>query len=180
MMITINGSKKRLKSPATPNVPQTLEEVADLISGIGIDSRELTLMECEMNETISRIKEAYEQRADPIRLRIADAQRGVQGYCDAHRAVLTDHGKIKTYKFTSGEVCWRTRPPSVRITGQDAVLFSLQQMGLNRFVRLRIEINREAILNEPEAVARVPGIFISQIEDFVVTPFELELNGTSP
>ena len=36
-------------------------------------------------------------------------------------------------------------------------------------------MNKEAILNEPEAVRGVPGIAISQGEDFIVTPFEAEL-----
>ena len=38
--------------------------------------------------------------------------------------------------------------------------------------RQKEEINREAILNEPEAVASVPGIRIDQAEDFVIKPFE--------
>ena len=48
-------NRARYKSVA-PQVPQTREAVTDLISGNGIDSRELTLHECEMNETITRIK----------------------------------------------------------------------------------------------------------------------------
>ncbi len=168
-------SKTRLKAVAAPIVPQTREDVADLIAGIGIDSREITLLEVEMNHTISRIKEEFEQRAEPARRRIEDAQRGVQAYCEANRDALTANGKTKTHQFTTGEVAWRTRPPSVRITGEEAVMFSLRSLGLSRMIRVKEEINREAILNEPEAVAGVPGIRISQIEDFVVAPFELEL-----
>lgn len=168
-------SKTRLKTIASPRVPQDREEVADLIAGIGIDSREITLLEVEMNTELSRIKDAFEQRADPFRRRIEAAQHGVQAFCDANRDALTAHGRTKTHSFTSGEVQWRTRPPSVRITGEDAVIFSLRSLGLVRFVREKQEINREAILNEPSAVAGVPGIRISQIEDFIVTPFEVEL-----
>ena len=170
------GTKPRARyKSVAPQVPQTREAVTDLISGIGIDSRELTLLECEMNETITRIKESYEQRAEPIRQRIDAAQRGVQGWCDAHRAELTHDGRSKTYSFASGDVCWRTRPPSVRITGEEPVKDSLRRLGLSRFIRVREEISREAILNEPSAVAHVPGIRISQLEDFVITPFEIEL-----
>jgi len=64
----------------------------------------------------------------------------------------------------------------VRVTGVDAVLDFLRRLGLDRFIRRKEEINREAILNEPEAVACIPGITISQAEDFVVSPFEVELS----
>ena len=56
-----------------------------------------------------------------------------------------------------------------------AVLDQLRKLGLKRFIREREEVNKEAILNEPEAVAHVAGITISQGEDFIVTPFETEL-----
>ena len=167
-------SKTRLKSVAAPIVPQTRDDVAELIAGIGTDSRAI-LLEVEMNNTLARLKEEFEQRAEPARRRIEEAQRGVQAFCEANRLDLTANGKVKTHAFTTGEVQWRTRPPSVRITGEDAVMFSLRSLWLSRFIRLKEEINREAILNEPTAVVGVPGIRISQIEDFVVTPFEVEL-----
>lgn len=168
-------AKTRLKTVAAPTVPQSREEVADLIASIGIDSREITVLEVEMNDQMARLKESFEQRAEPARRRIEDAQRGVQAYCEANRQDLTAHGKVKTYQFTTGEVQWRTRPPSVRITGEEAVMLSLRSLGLQRFIRIKEQISREAILNEPTAVAGVPGIRISQIEDFVVTPFEVDL-----
>lgn len=168
-------SKTRLKTVAALTVPQTREDVAERIAEIGADSREIRLMEVEMNQIMARIKEEFEQRAEPFRRRIAEAQLGVQAYCEANRIDLTVNGKVKTHAFTTGEVCWRIRPPSVRITGEDSVMCALRSRGLDRFIRIKEEINREAILNEPTAVALVPGIRISQIEDFVVTPFEVEL-----
>ena len=179
-MATPARSKTRLKAVAASTVPQTREAVADLIAGIGIDSRELTLIEVEMNDALTRIKESFEARAEPIRRRIEQAQTDVQSWCEAHRDALTANGKSKTHQFASGEVSWRTRPPSVRITGEEAVLFTLRNLGLSRFIRVREEISRDAILNEPSAVAGVPGIRISQLEDFIVTPFEVCLLYTSP
>lgn len=66
-------------------------------------------------------------------------------------------------------------PALVRVTGTEAVLDLLRRMGLTRFIRTKDEINKDAILNEPTAVTQVPGISISQGEDFVVVPFEAEL-----
>jgi phage host-nuclease inhibitor protein Gam len=168
-------TKTRLKAVAAQTVPQTRDEVAQLIAEIGIDSRELDVLQAEMNDELARIKKRWEQRAEPARERIETAQRGVQAYCEANRETLTQHGRTKTHSFPTGDVSWRTRPPSVRITGEESVRDALQRLRLDRFLRTKTEINKEAILNEPEAVALIPGIKISQIEDFVVTPFEAEL-----
>jgi phage host-nuclease inhibitor protein Gam len=170
-------SKTRLKAVAAQTVPQTRDEVAELIAEIGQDSRELAILEAEMNSELARIKERWEQLAEQPRQRIEAAQRGVQAYCEANREALTHNGKTKTHSFPTGDVCWRTRPPSVRITGEESVRDALQRLRLDRFLRTKTEINKEAILNEPEAVALIPGIRISQIEDFVVVPFEAELIG---
>lgn len=52
------------------------------------------------------------------------------------------------------------------------VLDTLLRMGLGRFVRVKNEPNKEAMLNEPEA-ARIAGIsIVTGVEDFIVTPFE--------
>lgn len=99
----------------------------------------------------------------------------MQTWAEANRDAITQNGRVKTAAFTTGEVSWRIRPPSVAIKGVEAVLNSLRRLGLTRFIREKSEVNKEAILNEPAAVAKVPGITINQGEDFVVTPFETEL-----
>ena len=51
---------------------------------------------------------------------------------------------------------------------------NLKSLGLERFVRVKEEPNKEAMLNEPDAVRGVAGITInSGIEDFTITPFEV-------
>lgn len=49
----------------------------------------------------------------------------------------------------------------------------LQRMGFDRFIRTRQEINKEALLNEPEVAKGIAGVTIKQgLEDFVIKPFE--------
>lgn len=56
------------------------------------------------------------------------------------------------------------------------MLETLERLGLSRFIRTKREPNKEAMLNEPEAVKGVAGITIVQgVEDFIVTPFEQEV-----
>lgn len=168
---------KRVKTPAVAvTVPQTRDQAALQIAAIGVDSRELTRLEADMNDAMAQLKERYETKAEPLRQRILANTQGVQTWAEANRDALTQGGKVKTASLPTGEVLWRTRPPSVRVTGADAVIDALFRLGLNRFVRTKDEVNKEAILNEPEAVKHVPGISISRGEDFVVVPFESSLS----
>lgn len=156
-------------------IPQTREAASDALRQIGEAQRTLRRLEADMNDELAAVKERYEATADPTRKQLEALTEGLHTWCEANRDTLTQHGKVKTATLPAGEVAWRTRPPSVRITGADAVIDALRRAGLDRFVRSKDEVNKEAILNEPKAVSGVPGIAISQGEDFIVTPFEAEL-----
>ncbi|EIS9018933.1 host-nuclease inhibitor Gam family protein, partial [Salmonella enterica subsp. enterica serovar Montevideo] len=119
--------------------------------------------------------EKFAARIAPIKTDIETLSKGVQGWCEANRDELTNGGKVKTANLVTGDVSWRVRPPSVSIRGMDAVMETLERLGLQRFIRTKQEINKEAILLEPKAVAGVAGITVkSGIEDFSIIPFEQE------
>ena len=165
----------RIKKPAIAvYVPASAAEASDGIARIGIAQRDLARIDAAMNDELAIIKERWETQAEPHRQTIAALTTGVQIWCEAHRSELLK-GDAKTAAFPAGEVQWRVRPPSCRVTGAEAVLDLLRRLGLSRFIRAKEEINKEAILNEPEAVASVPGIRIEQGEDFVIKPFEAPL-----
>ncbi|HCX7586871.1 TPA: host-nuclease inhibitor Gam family protein, partial [Escherichia coli] len=137
--------------------------------------REASRLETEMNDAIAEITEKFAARIAPIKTDIETLSKGVQGWCEANRDELTNGGKVKTANLVTGDVSWRVRPPSVSIRGMDAVMETLERLGLQRFIRTKQEINKEAILLEPKAVAGVAGITVkSGIEDFSIIPFEQE------
>jgi phage host-nuclease inhibitor protein Gam len=173
-------AKARVKAAAVvPNVPQNREAVVAAIAEIGRRQREVTRIQTEMNDAMAATKERFESNAQPHVAAIEQLRAGVQIYCEAHREELTLRGKTKTVMFPSGEVKWRTTPPKVVIKGVEAVMDALRRTGLGRFIRTRDEISKEAILEEPEIVAQVPGLRIEQTEEFVIEPFEAELDGVS-
>jgi len=156
-------------------VPQHRDQVIEAIAKIGRHQRERTRIETLMNDELAKVREAWEVQAAPHLDAIRELQRGVQIWCEANRELLTQGGKVKYAHLASGEVKWRLTPPKVLIRAAESVLGYLKQAGLHRFIRFKEEPNKEAILAEPEAVAHVKGIIISQREEFVITPFETEL-----
>lgn len=165
----------RLKKTAAARVPQSKDEVAADIKSIGDLQREQQALIAVMNEAIADITAEAQPRIEALSAKIDALQGGVQAWCEANRDALTHGGKTKTADFITGTVNWRQRPPSVAVRGMEAVLDTLRRMNLTRFIRTKEEVNKEAILNEPDAVRGVAGITVrTGIEDFIISPFELE------
>lgn len=168
--------RNRLKKPAIPfAVPSDKDACALDINKIGALSREITVLQAAMNDEIAAITDKYTGQFSPLEAQVVNLQQGVQIFCEANRNELTQNGKTKTASFLTGEVQWRQRPPSVSARGVDAVIDALKSFGLHRFIRTEEKLNKDAILNEPAAVAGVAGLTIKKgVEDFVIKPFEIE------
>lgn len=172
----MSKTKPRVKTEAAAfYVPQSRDEVAEAIAKIGQHQRERELITTAMNEALALRKGEFENEAKPHAEAIAALTKGVHTWCEANRATITKDGKVKFHEFATGEVKWRLRPPSIAIRGADAVMAALKSLRLERFIRVKEEIDKEAMLREPEAIAAVRGVSVAQKEDFVVVPFETKL-----
>ena len=155
---------------------QSRDDVEVAIKQIGDLQRQLEQAAINQNNELASITEKYAPILTALKEQIEPIQTAVQAWCESRRDELTQNGKTKTGSFNTGEVQWRQRPPSVAIRGVDSVIEALKTHGLIRFVRTKEEINKEAMLNEPELAATIAGVTIKTgVEDFVITPFEQEV-----
>lgn len=170
-------AKARLKTPALSiPVPSTRDDCAIAIRTLGDQLRLLARVETELNDRIAEIAVEYEPRVNTLKASIQAMQTGIQTWCEANRPELTEDGKRKSGHFTTGDVQWRQRPPSITVRGVEAVLAWLDEKKLDRFIRVKKEVNKDAMLNEPAIAEAVPGVtVVSGVEDFVITPFEQEV-----
>ncbi|KQC11112.1 MAG: host-nuclease inhibitor protein Gam [Methanolinea sp. SDB] len=156
-------------------MPQSRDEANEYIGDIGRFQRERERLRADMNDEMAVVKERYEAAALPLGEKIKRLSAGVQTWCEAHRAELTQGGKVKHAVMAAGKVNWRMRPPRVSLRGKDNIIASFKALGLTRFIRTIEDINKEAVLAEPEIARQVAGVSITQSEDFVITPHETEL-----
>ncbi|MDY5420550.1 host-nuclease inhibitor Gam family protein [Actinobacillus porcinus] len=155
---------------------QSRDDVEVAIKQIGDLQRQLEQTAINQNNELASITEKYAPILTALKEQLEPIQTAVQAWCESRRDELTQNGKTKTGSFNTGEVQWRQRPPSVAIRGADSVIEALKTHGLIRFIRTKEEINKEAMLNEPELAATIAGVTIKTgVEDFVITPFEQEL-----
>jgi phage host-nuclease inhibitor protein Gam len=177
-MNTTTKKPTRTKAPAlTVNVPQSKEMAAQQLHQLGIVIREHTRLTTELNDQIGLLTQDAQPRLEKLKAQAQSLQAGLQTWCEAHRATLLAEGG-KTANLVTGEVSWRIRPPSVTVRGVEDVIAQLQSNQLHRFIREKFEVNKEAILNDPDAVSAIKGItVVSGVEDFIATPFEAKTAG---
>jgi len=57
----------------------------------------------------------------------------------------------------------------------EAIIEGCKVAGLEKFIRVKEEINKDAMLAEPDQAMKVPGVTIkSGGEDFIIEPLELK------
>lgn len=169
------SKKAKTVSPSLP-VPQSRDEAAASLARIGALSRDAGRIEADMNDRIATLKERAEAAAGPLRDEAKALLEGLRTWCEAHRVDLTQGGRTKTADLGTGTVSWRMRPPKVTLRDVEAVLARIKALGLTRFLRVKEEPNKEAMLAEPPLARTIAGVSIAPAgEDFIVEPFEAEL-----
>jgi phage host-nuclease inhibitor protein Gam len=91
-------------------------------------------------------------------------------FAQENKIELTNHNRIRTIKLLTGRFGWRESPSSVHITNKKTVLESITKLKLERFIRYEPEINKEAILKEPEIAKTINGVSIKKPEMFFIKP----------
>lgn len=172
--------KTKTKAPAL-NVPQTDAAADGVLAMAGDVARALGKIETDMKAELAAVKAKYEALAEPFKTSQKTFTKQLSAFAEAHRDRLTDKNKTKTVKFPAGRFGWRTRPPSVAIkrgTDPDTIITLLQKFGMRRFIRLKYELNKDRMLDEPDAIndAKIEGLsIVSGVEDFYVEPFGADL-----
>lgn len=164
---------KRVKTAGSNlPVPQDAMQADEAVQRIGQAQRDLALIQAALDEKLAHAKAEAEAQAKPLAETIERLTAGLQIWATANRDALTQGGKTKTVPMPSGEIAWRTRPPSVSLSNVKALVEALlAEKKLGRFLRTKHEPDKEAMLREPEAAAALPGVTLKTgIEDFVVTP----------
>lgn len=174
-MAKAKGTK--LKTAAVAHrVPQTRDEVVNMIAEIGSHQRDRQRLKADMDDEITIIRERYDKLLNPHNEAIQQLTDGVHTWSEANRDSLTNGGKVKTANLMTGEIKWRLRPMSCKTIRIKEAIEEIKQKGVAKlFLRTKEEINKEAILASPDKVKGFAWITLEQGEDFVIVPFETEI-----
>lgn len=169
-------AKTKAKASNLP-IPQDDTEARSMIREIGDLQRRIARAEHDLNDEIAALQERYGALVEPLRDLIEAKTEGLKMFCEVNRERLTRGGRVKFFRFATGEVSWRNRPAKVSLRKIEDVIGEIKRLKLgSKFLRVKEEVNKEAMLEARELAATISGVTIgSDGEDFIVEPFETEL-----
>jgi len=157
------------------SVPYNLTGAVEFLAIIGREQRLINETQSRLNEKVESLKKEAMDEIKPHQERISQLVEGLFAFAEAHRDELTEGGKRKTVELPTGSFGWRKTPPAVILRNVKEVLKNLKALNLARFIRSKEEVDKEAILKEPEIAAKVKGVSIVQREEFIAKPAEVKV-----
>lgn len=110
-----------------------------------------------MQSAIDAIQAAQQPAIEALNAEIAQLEQSLCRYAEKHRAALTNNGKKQSFATAYGVVKWRKLPASVQISGDiETIIAALKKRRLSRFLRVKTELNKQALLAESAQLAAKP------------------------
>lgn len=168
------GEKKMIKKMAV-SVPSSIEEIIKKLGRVGILQRQIGRVNAALDNSVAKLTQRAAERINPRQQEIEELAQGIFIFSQAHRQELTEEEKKKTIVWPTGEISWRWNPYSVDYRNKEAAIAALKAEGLDRFIRIEEVVNKEAILQEKDAIKGVKGITIIHKEMFIIKPAKTEI-----
>lgn len=174
-------SKKAIKAAAHP-LPTSRIEAEDLLAAIGLRVRALEKIDGELTAQVAGLKLIAQAKAEPLAAEVNAMFKALAKWAARERDELLA-GDRRSVDLASGTIGWRKTPPRVVVADEDIqhVVKQLQKRGLARFLRTEVNLDKQAILKEPDALLGMDEISVEDGEFFYATPrefaTELQLTG---
>jgi len=143
---------------------KTLEEADKVLQEMcGIEAS-IEEIDNEANDHISKLKEAAAAKGKPLRDRYKACVKSLEAYARYFRGELFKDRKSLERCF--GSFGFRKAPDSITVSRETADL--LQSLGLDQYIRTKIEPDKEAMLSLDDATLEQVQAARRQKEDFFV------------
>jgi phage host-nuclease inhibitor protein Gam len=176
----IAGKKARIKV-AAPKI-STREEAESVLTEIAILANAKRKVTADMDAEILTIKDRCQPELTKIEEQLAAATDRLAKYADEHSEIFP--GDRKSVEWLSGKFGFRTDTPSLALSnrtfGWAKILVMIYGRRLRKFIRTKMEVDKEAILARCGTLAKptkfqqkfLPtlGLKLVQEEKFFVEP----------
>ncbi len=159
---------KKAARVATVVTPKDLSEVNSLLGEIGHIDRALAREKIRLEAAFDRLRKESAERLMEAVVRRTDAVKAIGRFARKNREKILPEDR-KSLELSAGTIGWRFDPWKVVLGSEEnSILTWLQTHRVERFIRRKVELNREQLLTEkPEDI---PGIRFEQKERFFVEP----------
>ncbi|MFH1508834.1 MAG: host-nuclease inhibitor Gam family protein [bacterium] len=161
-------------------IPKDMNEVTRFIAKISVAQREIDERKGQLEDQLERARTQAAAYVNFREEKIAQFFQGIFIFAHGHWEELTEDGKKKTINTPTGDFGWRTNPPSVSLKDVEVIKKYLEVNGLNKFLRPKVDVDKEAMLKDQEEAEKIPGVTFKQEEMFFVKPAEVSVEMESP
>lgn len=151
---------------------KSLEEADFILKEMCELESKIEAIDNEYNEEIARLKEAAAKEGKPLRDRFKSCVKAMEAYARYFRGEIFKDKKSIIRAF--GTFGFRKAPDAISVTKDTADL--LQKHGLNEYVRVKVEPDKEAMLYLDDATLAKVGAAKKQKEDFFVETKREQVN----
>ena len=131
---------------------KTIAELQAAFAQLGKLERRRADKAAKLQAKIAALQAKHEQEAAADNGEIGRLKADIEAYAVKHREELTG-GKGKSAAIGTGCIKWRKQPAKVEITGDiSAILSALKRRRLTRFIRVKEELDKTALLKETGAI----------------------------
>ncbi|MCX7998854.1 MAG: host-nuclease inhibitor Gam family protein [Leptospiraceae bacterium] len=163
------------------------DKVAEAIQRIGELQRKRNELKTQTDEQIAKLQTELSEKLAPIDAEIELITKSLHAYCEPRKKVFFE--KSKSLELPTGILAYRISPPSVKgnitkkkiedILERNSLtkpVASFEKRLAKVFLRMKLEINKEAILQDPKKAKLVTGLTVQEgIENFYVKPYETNI-----
>lgn len=165
--------KKRIKfvTPLTRNLAE------EMLGDIATLTLELNDNKITMDREIAAVREKYESPIAKLGEQIDDKVAVLDAWAKANPEEFPKNRK--SIEFVHGVIGYRTGTPKLKTLGRltwDAILKSFEALKLTQFIRIKSEVDKEAIISQhaqskiDDAYLRKLSLQVVQDETFFVEP----------
>ena len=170
-MAAKTSKAKKMPVPVLKN----LDEVSEYIGKIGNLVRQVKHIENQRDQEIADLEAEVAADVAPLVAEFHQAFAAVDLYAKTNKRELLAGSDAKTARFPAGSIKWRLEPLATKIKGVKTVIEEIKKLKLGKkFLRTRVTINKEAMLDNKELAETIPGVsIVGGVTDIMtVTPNE--------
>jgi phage host-nuclease inhibitor protein Gam len=169
----VDTKAKKPKHAKLP-VPQDMQSAAQCERDLGKALTNIAERRLMLDQEIKKLLDKHSPAIEFYTSNALRYAKALHEYAAKNRRALTDQDKNKTVELMgAGTVRWYDTPPAISLSKEttvDELVGELEALGLARFVRIVKELDKEALLREPEVADSIKGISVAKDEKFVIQP----------
>lgn len=176
---------KRIKPALSVPIINSIQDADSTLAKIAALGRNIQFIETGMNDDIAKVKLEASEKAEPFRQEMAALVDSLQRYALYHKAELFKGRRTLDLTFGSFGFRASTVLKTVGKTTWERVLEKLRDLGLEKCIRVKEEVDEERVKGLGEDQLKALGCKLAQLDTFFCEPCEQELapdfgNGGGP